>query len=144
MTKLRTMTRALILSAALFAGPALAEMVGKSVNFTVILTDEGEPMLDPVACANKATPCDAKLTLGSIAFYALRVPEQNLSWDENLRRAELAAAVRNAKDYALLTSDADLIKKQVARSFGPAVVLAVARALGQADEAAKQPAPAKK
>ena len=101
----------------------------KKVDFTVVLTDDGQNIPDPVQCNAKPAPCVAYLTLGGAAYYALRSPEPGLSWDENIRRADLAAAVRDSKSYSVLPADLDLIRKQMAKIYGPGLIHAAAKAL---------------
>lgn len=117
-----------LIGAAFLAGvPAQAQIVPKTIDFTQVLKDEDTPLDDPYACA-KVQNCTVKLTLGRLCYYMLRSPDQGVAWDEALHRAELAEKLKAAKEYDLLGSDFELIKKQTAKTFGPAMVLSVQRA----------------
>jgi hypothetical protein len=125
------MTRLLLL-ALLLCAPALAADEGHKIDFTVALDTE-EPTVDPGLCpldtATSKRPCETPLTLGRAIYYSLRINDQGITFDESVRRDELARKVRDAKDLTLFTSDLDLIKRQLPKVWPPAVVGAAARLL---------------
>ncbi len=78
-------------------------------------------VIDDAVC-----PAPAKLvTLAVIArnsLYAQYEDEKNISGDEKYKRAELAAALTKDPKLVLKAEDIALLKKLIARSYGPLVV----------------------
>lgn len=121
------------LVAASLAIPALADEP-KRVDFTQPFIDEGKPVIDESACPMDKTSgsrsCETPLTLGEMVYRALRAPEQNLSFDEAVKRDDLSHAVRRAADWPLLPADRESIKKALARAFpSPALIGPAAKML---------------
>lgn len=130
--------RLIALFAALcLASTAFAADEPRKIDFTqVIMDDDGCPISDnekltPVRTSatlakpecprpEKMTPPD--LTLGMAAYHALVMGEPNLSWEENTRRRDLGKSIRFSKEWPLLPSDLELIKKAMVKLWGPEVI----------------------
>lgn len=115
---------------------AIATEVPRTIDFTSVLTDGNTPFVDEGLCPLDHTkpfgerPCNTPMTLGRAIYYALRMPELNLSWDEAARRNDLANAIRDAEKWPLLPVDKELIKKVLPKMFpAPALIGAAARLL---------------
>ncbi len=105
----------------------------RQIDFTVVLLDqEGEPMSE---CADPPD-CKAKraFTLGMAASRALLAPEQNLAPEESLKRGQLALSLLKATAAELTAEEIALLKKQIAKAYGP---LVVARSFPLLDPAVK-------
>lgn len=113
---------------ALLASTAAIAEEPKKVDFTQPLMDDTEPLVDDFACPRDkdgSRTCQTPFTLGEIVFRALRAPEQGVTFEEGLKRDDLARAVRKSKDWPLLDADRDTIKRQVARVFASPVLMGI-------------------
>jgi hypothetical protein len=94
------------------------------VDFSAVLTDpDGAPIIDCVSadCAGKPP-----LTLGRLALHVLTASfpdEQGLSGEEKFRRGLLAMRVYGGGKVVLNAEDTALIKRLIAKGYGPLVVL---------------------
>jgi len=95
----------------------------REINFSAIVTDQdGAPILDCVGAGCTGPP----LTLGSAAMRALVATfedDKNLPGEEKFKRGELALRVYKGGTVDLSAEDVALIKKQMAKGYGPIVVL---------------------
>lgn len=93
-----------------------------TIDFTqVILDQDDKPINDPMAGAGKDIP----LTLGRAVSHALNgmyPDEQSLSGEEKFNRGMLAFRVRDDTAAELKAEDIVLIKKTLAKLYGPAVI----------------------
>lgn len=124
----------LALLCVLLAGPVLAADEPRKIDFTQPFTDDGKPVVDDASCpADRVTgtrACETPLTLGEMAYRALRAPEQGLTFDEGVKRDDLSHAIRKATEWPLLPADRDTIKKALARVFpSPALIGPAAKML---------------
>ena len=115
-------------------GVAMAADEPKRVDFTQPFMDEDKPVINDFDCppdrTTGARPCETPLTLGEMAYRALRAPEQGLSFEDGIKRDDLSRAVRKATDWPLLPADRDIIKKALARVFpSPALIGPAAKML---------------
>lgn len=117
----------------LCAMPAFAADETRKVDFTQPFMDEGELVIDDSKCppaSNGSRACSTPLTLGEMVYRALRAPEQGLTFEEGVKREDLARAVRKSSDWPLLSTDRDTIKKSLARVFpSPALIGPAAKML---------------
>jgi hypothetical protein len=111
----------------------------RKIDFQTVLVDQdGKGMTE---CADDPAPkgeevCKVRrpVTLGMLALRALSAPEQNLAQDESLKRGQLALSIYKSASAQLTVEEIALIKKQIAKFFGPVVV---ARSFSLLDPAAK-------
>lgn len=113
---------------------AIAADEPRRIDFTQQLIDaDGATFPDDGLCpfdqAMGKRTCATTLTLGRAAFYALRMNDTNIGWDDAVRRDELARSIRDAKDWPLLSNDKDLIRKLMPRLWPPAIIGAANRQL---------------
>lgn len=111
--------------------PAYGAESAKTIDFTVDLADnDGKPIVDPFKCPNNA--CDTPLTLGDAAYYGLTMPERGITFDDGIRRNDLAVHVRQNKEWPLQPGERELIKKTLPNALPwPAVLGAVNRELSK-------------
>lgn len=129
---MKTITLAVLLFA--FALPAFAADEPKKIDFTQVLMSDDGPIVDDIACppdrVTGVRPCDTPITLGETVYRALNAPERDMTWEEGLKRSDLARALRKKPDWPLLPADRELVKKQIARVFPfPMTIAAAARLL---------------
>lgn len=114
------MRLAIVVASLLFATPVYA----LEVDFSAVMTDlDGAPIPD---C--NAADCEGKppLTLAKIASRVLTTTfsdERDLPGEEKLKRGELATRVYKGGVVALKVEDASLLKKLIAKGYGPLIVL---------------------
>lgn len=110
-----------VLLLALLTTPAFA------IDFSVKLTDsDGQPIkvcVDP----RPQPECvkEVEMTLGVVvrnALYQSYPDERELSGDEKFKRAELAQALTGAGEVKVKAEDIALMKKLVAKLYGPLIV----------------------
>lgn len=107
---------------AVYLFTALSVMAGE-VDFSTIITDaDGAPIID---CT---TDCGGKppLTLGRVSMRALTAiynDEPSLSGEDKFRRGELAMRVYKGGSVALTAEDTALLKRLIAKGYGPLIVL---------------------
>lgn len=115
---------ALILASALVA-PAIAEDARK-IDFTAVLVDQDNEALkecaDPDLKLDQPCKTFRPITLGMVAFRALVTPEAGISQDESFKRGQLGFALYKSTGQQLTAEETALLKRQIARSFGPLVV----------------------
>lgn len=90
----------------------------------------GEPMRDNA-------DGDAVLTLGRAVANALCVAyqdEQNVSGAEKFKRGKMAFELRDAKEHELPAEDIALVKRLIAKLYGPAVVFRAYQMLDPAEK----------
>lgn len=114
------MKKFFLLAVILFAAPAFAG----EVDFSTILTNEDNapiPDCTTTDCAGKPP-----LTLGRLAMHVLAAnfpDEQNLSGEEKFKRGELALRVYKGGKVNISVEEAALVKKLVAKGYGPLIIL---------------------
>lgn len=114
------LARAVFLAATLCATPALA--IDFSRAFTL---EDGKPICGIEIKAGEECPADKFFTLrvaARNALYASFEDEKALSGDEKFKRAELAQGLAGAGDVKLKPEEAALIKKLIAKLYGPMIV----------------------
>ena len=95
----------------------------RKIDFTQVLKDQdGDDVFECVDAADKECKEKRSVTLGMVANKALSMPEQNLGLDESYRRGRLANQVYKATAAPLAVEEIALIKKLIARSYGPMIV----------------------
>lgn len=110
---------------ALFSLLWVTSAVAADVDFSAVLTDQDDkPVID---CAGKPEECPDKnpLTLGKVALRVLTAPfddERNISGEEKFKRGQLAMRVHNGGVVTLQAEDVALIKRLVAKGYGPLIV----------------------
>lgn len=116
----------------LYVTSAIAADIHK-IDFTQVLIDQ-----DGATMAECVDPPDCKakrdITLGSVAMRSLAAPEQSITPEESLKRGQLALSVYKSPGAELTAEEIALIKKQVAKTYGP---LVVARVFPMLDPAVK-------
>ena len=94
------------------------------VDFSAVITDaDNAPVID---CAGSDCAGKPPLTIGKLAMRALTASfedERNLSGEEKFKRGQLAMRVYDGGKVALSAEDTALIKRLVAKGYGPMVVL---------------------
>lgn len=99
---------------------ALTIGTAASADFSTVLRGEdGVPYKDELIAQKP------DLTLGLVSFHALLgeyKDEPNLPGEEKYRRGELAARVRDAGELQLKAEEVALLKKVVAKAYGPLIV----------------------
>jgi hypothetical protein len=120
----------MLLAVSLLAFPALA---AEKINFTVPITDADDQVI--TECDDQTQPkpeCKTRIpvTLGMVVMRALVVPEQNMSPEESLKRGQLALKLYKAQAVEVSPEDAALIRKQVAKAWGPLITAKVFPMLG--------------
>ena len=98
----------------------------RTVDFTIVLTDQNNRPME--TCPNPGEKdCSKKevMTLGSVAFNALSLPEQGLALDKGLKRGQLAMAVAHANSAKLTASDITTIEECVAKLYNPFILFRV-------------------
>lgn len=114
------LARIVFLAAALFASPALA------IDFAKPFTgDDGKPVCGVEIKAAEECPADKVFTLRIAtrnALYATFEDEKTLSGDEKFKRAELAQGIVGSGDVKLKAEDVALIKRLIAKLYGPLIV----------------------
>lgn len=104
----------------------LSITAANAADFTApIRDDDGQPLCVDEKAKPGECPADKVFTLATAvrnALYATYQDEQNISGDEKYRRAELGQGLRGATDLKLKAEDVALIKKMVAKLYGPLVV----------------------
>jgi hypothetical protein len=119
----------MMLAAALLTTSAFAA----DVDFSAVLTDQdGATVIDCVGsdCAGKPP-----LTLGKVAMRALTASyqdEQSLAGEEKFKRGQLAEKVYAGGAVAISAEDTALIKRLIAKGYGPLIVLKAWRLLDPA------------
>jgi hypothetical protein len=107
----------------------LAIMFGSSalageVDFSAILTDaDGAPIAD---CATADCAGKPSLTLGKLAMRVLTASfedEKNLTGEDKFKRGELAMRVYKGGTVSLAAEEVALLKRLVAKGYGPLIVL---------------------
>lgn len=120
--------RFIIISLCVFAAAAAAAETSRKIDFSVAIIDQdGEPMLE---CTEPATlpavdpACKTRraITLGVVAMRAVMTPEPNLAPEESLKRGQLALSIYKSTGAELTAEEIALIKRQLAKSYGPLVV----------------------
>lgn len=113
------LARIVFLAAALFATPALA------IDFAKPFTgDDGKPICGVEIKAADECPADKIFTLRIAtrnALYATFEDEKNISGDDKFKRAELAQGIVGG-DVKLKAEDVALIKRLLAKLYGPLIV----------------------
>ncbi|MGB8399747.1 hypothetical protein [Bradyrhizobium sp.] len=104
----------------------------RRVDFTVALLDIDEKPVrecadDPPIRDGRECQSYRNLTLGMVVFRALATPEAGLEPDAAIRRGQLGMGLYKSTEYVLTPEDIVLIKKQVAKIYGPMILLRVAR-----------------
>lgn len=115
-------------------GAVIAADAPRTIDFTAPLTDSDVPFVDEGLCppdrVSGERACKTPMTLGRAVYYALRMPERDLTWTDAERRNDLANGIRNAKEWPLLPADKELIKKVLPKMFpAPALIGAAAKLL---------------
>lgn len=117
----------------LFTPAVFAEPTARKFDFTQIMKDQdGSDMWECVEYNDKEQrECKARkaVSLGAVVFKALSAPEQNIPLEESFKRGKLAMEIYKGKDVSLSAEDIVLVKKQVAKVFGPIVVYRVVQIL---------------
>lgn len=102
--------------------PALADEP-RAIDFTVVLTDaDGAPVTECADPEDKECKVRRPVTLGTCAMRALSAPEPGLAQDEALKRGQLALAVYKASAAKLTAEEITMIKKTIAKVYGPLMV----------------------
>lgn len=113
---------------ALLIGNAFAADAHR-VDFTQALIDQDGVVMvecvDPVGAPMSDCKSRREVTLGSVAMRSLASPEQGITAEDSLRRGQLALSVYKSTGADLTVEEIALIKKQVAKTFGPLVVARV-------------------
>lgn len=116
----------MMLAAALLTTSAFAV----DMDFSAVLTDQdGAPIID---CAGPDCASKPPLTLGKVAMRSLTASfedERNLSGEEKFKRGQLAEKVYSGGSVALSAEDTALIKRLIAKGYGPLIVLKAWRLL---------------
>jgi hypothetical protein len=118
------------------AGVAMAADEPKRIDFTQAIVDDGVPVIDEVSCpipVDKATgrptgdprPCETPLTLGEAIYRAMRFPDRDVTWDEGMKRDDLARVVRRATDYPILSDQRKLIEKTIPKAYPSAAMVGI-------------------
>jgi hypothetical protein len=122
------MLRIALAFAIIFSTAAFAADEPRKINFTEVLTDQDGFVM--TECADIPAPksedvCKVHrpITLGMLAMRALAAPEQGIAADESLKRGQLAISVYKSEGAQLTVEEIALIKKQIAKFFGPLVVV---------------------
>lgn len=115
-------------------GVVIAAEAPRTIDFTATLVDGEAPFIDEGLCppdrASGERTCKTPMTLGRAVYYALRMPERDLTWADAERRNDLANGIRDSKEWPLLPADKELIKKVLPKMFpSPALIGAAARLL---------------
>lgn len=117
---------ATLLAVPMWFSPASAEEPRK-VDFTTILLDADNEAI--TVCVDNPTPLDDRdckarrpLTLGMVSMRALSAPEQGLAPEESLKRGQLAFNVYTSKAAQLTVDELAMIKRLIARAYGPIIV----------------------
>lgn len=115
------MSRILALLFCLLATPALA------IDFSAKLTDSDGQSVKVCVDPRPAAECgkEVEMTLGVAvrnALYQSYPDERELSGDEKFKRAELAQALVGASEIKVKAEDISLMKKLVAKLYGPLIV----------------------
>lgn len=91
----------------------------------VLVNDEGKPMCMISIKDTEECPIDKVAILGKVvktALYTMFPDEQNLSGEDKYKRAELAQSMTGAVEIKPKAEDIALMKKLVAKLYGPIIV----------------------
>lgn len=95
-----------------------------NVDFSTVVTDaDGAAVAD---CAGSDCAGKPPLTLGRIALHALTATfedEKNLAGEEKFKRGQFAMRVYKGDTVTLNAEDTALLKRLIAKAYGPLVVI---------------------
>lgn len=107
--------------AACLATSAFAEEARKIDFTTVLLDQDGKPMLECADVGDRECKEKKPLTLGAASMRALAAPEQGLDPSASLKRGQLALSVYKSTGSVLTAEDITLIKTQISKIYTPLV-----------------------
>lgn len=116
----------IIVASIFFAHVAVAADDVRKIDFTTIMVDQDDHQL--TECADPADKeCKDKrpITLGMVCMRALINPEPGLKPEDSLKRGKLALDIYKANAAQLTAEEITTIKAQIAKAYGPLVVVRV-------------------
>lgn len=129
-----------IVAVLLGTAAAMAADQPRKIDFSVVLTDQDDKLLNVCITPGIAVDADSKdctekrpMTLGFVASRALNAGEPNMDLGESIRRGQLAINVAHSSGAELTVEEIALIKKRIAAVWSPIVTARAAAILDPAE-----------